>query len=202
MARTPLEVREAVPADASALIDLWRLCVAGDPATAGDVGPSLVVWHEPSVGEATEALRLLEADDRRRLCVATVGERVVGAIHVELATTTPLHLSSTVVVSELHVHPSFRRRGIASSLMGVAVEWAEAAGSGLVYAWAPSASRDAHRFLTRIGFGQYATVRAARLRVLQARAAARASGRGTGRLIAVRRSLRRAHDGLARTGRD
>ncbi|MFD1826651.1 GNAT family N-acetyltransferase [Mumia zhuanghuii] len=198
----PLEVREAVPADAKTLIDLWRVCVSGDPGTAEATTMTVVAWQEPSVAEATEALGLLDTDARRRLCVATIADQVVGAIQVELAPQTPLHLSSMVIVSELHVHPRFRRRGIASSLMSVAVDWAEDAGSSLVYAWAPSASRDAHRFLTRIGFGQFATVRAARVRILRARAAKRASGRSTGRLIAVRRSLLRTHDALARTARE
>ncbi len=201
MARTPLEVREAVPADARALIDLWSVCVSGDPGASE--GSSVVrLWEAPSLTEAAEAVRLLEADPRRRLCVAAVAGSVVGAIQLELTTRTPLHLSSTVIVSELHVDPRSRRRGVASSLMGVAAQWAEDVGSSVVYAWAPSASRDAHRFLTRIGFGQFATVRAARVRTLRARAVGRGSSRSTGRLIAVRRSLQRTHEALARSARD
>ncbi|MGH1562737.1 N-acetyltransferase family protein [Mumia sp. DW29H23] len=200
MARLPLEVREARPSDARGLIDLWSACVA-DGASLTDATQVVAEWDEPSEDEATEALGRLDDSSSRRLCVAVFGDRVVGAIQVDLSAATPLHLRTVVVVSELHVHPRYRRKGIAWSLMNVAVDWAEQVDSSLVYAWAPSASRDAHRFLTRIGFGHYATVRAAKVRVLRARAAGRtAASRGTGRLIAVRRSLRRTHDALARAG--
>ncbi|MBW9206186.1 GNAT family N-acetyltransferase [Mumia sp. zg.B53] len=197
MARLQMEVREAVPGDARSLIDLWSVCVAEGAALA-DPTQVVAAWEEPSEDEARQALTLVGDSTSRRLCVAVFGDRVVGAIHVDLSPATPLHLRTVVVVSELHVDPRFRRKGVACALMNVAVDWAEQVDSSLVYAWAPSDSRDAHRFLTRLGFGHYATVRAAKVRVLRARAVGRTgASRGTGRLIAVRRSLRRTRGELA-----
>ncbi|MFC6149782.1 MULTISPECIES: GNAT family N-acetyltransferase [Mumia] len=199
MGRLPLEIREAHPDDARELIELWSLCVA--EGLSAETDPLSVGWVVPTEDESRAALADISRRTSQRLCVAVSGEQIVGVMKADLAAATPLHLRSVVVVSELHVHPRHRRRGVAWSLMSIAADWADQVGSAVVYAWAPAPSRDAHRFLTRIGFGHFATVRAARVRVLQARLAGRsASGRGTGRLIAVRRSLRRTTEEAAAAG--
>ncbi|WP_370619311.1 GNAT family N-acetyltransferase [Mumia sp. Pv 4-285] len=199
MARLPLEIRDARPDDAGELIALWSLCVA--EGLNDETDPLSVGWDVPTEEESRHALAEISRAPSQRLCVALSGPQIVGVMKADLSAATPLHLRSVVVVSELHVHPRHRRRGVAWSLMSIAAEWADQVGSSVVYAWAPAPSRDAHRFLTRIGFGHFATVRAARVRVLQARLAGRtASGRGTGRLIAVRRSLRRTHEEAAAAG--
>ncbi|PJJ55973.1 acetyltransferase (GNAT) family protein [Mumia flava] len=190
MGRLPIDVREARPDDASELIDLWRRCVS--EARAGEPHHGVLDRPPPTPEEAAEALRYGAACHDRSLYVATCGGRVAGALHLSVAQVSPIHVERTPVVSDLLVHPDFRRRGVASALLATVAEVADDVDSEMVFAWAPSASRDAHRFLTRLGFGQYATVRAARVRVLAARSAIRTtSSKGAGRLIAVRRSLRR-----------
>jgi len=86
----------------------------------------------------------------------------------------------------------FRRKSVASVLMSAAVSWAEEHDCELVLTTAPASSRDAHRFLTRLGFGQVAVVRGAQTSALRSKFVGMAtSSKGTGRLIAVRRTLRR-----------
>ena len=90
-----------------------------------------------------------------------------------------------------------------SSLMEAAVTWAEEKDSTHVVAAASAGSRDAHRFMARLGLGPTAMVRAATVASMRAKlpleppAVARVgtrSPRNVGQVIVQRRSLRRARD--------
>lgn len=192
--RLPVVVREAEPEDAAALIALWDRRLAGPTAEPDDVGSA--VWEQPVVAEAAAAIAATGGASDRRLLVALVEGDIVGALSVAMRPTSPIHTSRTMVVSDLHVVPRFRRKCVASTLMSAAVRWAEESGCEVVLTQAPAVSRDAHRFLTRLGFGHVATVRAAQVSSLRSRFAGIAtSSKDTGRLIAVRRTLRRRHAG-------
>ncbi|MGH3423879.1 MAG: GNAT family N-acetyltransferase [Nocardioidaceae bacterium] len=194
--RLPVVVRDAEPEDAAALIDLWGQCVrAADGDGVDGVSPG-TVWREPVVAEAAAAIGDSEADPRRRLLVALVDGDVIAVVAVGLRPLTPIHTTKTMVVSDLHVAPTYRRKCVASTLMSAAVRWAEESDCEVVLTSAPAVSRDAHRFLARLGFGHVATVRAAQVSALRSRFAGMAtSSKDTGRLIAVRRTLRRRHSG-------
>lgn len=196
--RLPVVVRDAEPEDAAALIDLWRRCVK-DADTEGYEGhnPS-AMWDEPHVAESADAIEETSCTTTRRLIVALLDGDIVGVVSVGLRGLSPIHTRHTMIVSDLHVLPRYRRKCVASTLMSAAVAWAEESGCETVLTSAPAASRDAHRFLTRLGFGQVATVRSARVSVLRSRFAGMAtSSKDTGRLIAVRRTLRRRHPATA-----
>lgn len=199
MSRLPVVVRNAEPADAAALIDLWGCCAAAaddEPPVAGATTATTAAvgaaWREPRVAEAAEALGAYTADSSKRLLVAMLDEEIVGVLAANLRSMTPIHRTETLVVSDLHVSPPYRRKAVASTLMSAAVSWAEENDCEVVLTSTPAPSRDAHRFLTRLGFGQVAVIRGAQTSALRARFVSRAtSSKDTGRLIAVRRTLRR-----------
>jgi ribosomal protein S18 acetylase RimI-like enzyme len=101
-------------------------------------------------------------------------------------------------VSHLHVHPDFRRRGVARCLMESAVTWAEENGIAHVVGMGPVNSREASRFMARLGFTQAVILRVAPTAALRARLPldpigkrAHGSGRQIAQVLAQRRSQRR-----------
>ena len=126
---------------------------------------------------------------------------VVGAVHLVRATLSPVHCESAVHVTHLHVLESHRRHGVGRTLMEAVVSWAEEKDTVHVIAAASSGSRDANRFMARLGLGQIAVLRGATVAALRAKlpveppAAARVgqrSHRSVGQVLAQRRSMRRA----------
>ncbi len=195
MPRAPVLVRTAEPSDADDLVAVWT-------AAAEDMGAqdcSLEVERQlgdgllpPQVTEAAAAIARIAADPAERLLVAEAEGRMVGAVHLRRGPVSPIQMLEAVHLSHLHVLPDSRRRGVASALISAATAWAEDKDSTHLLATSPSSTRDTHRFLARLGFGQIAVVRAAPVPALRARFAGAAAGsRDTGRLIARRRTLRR-----------
>lgn len=190
--RQPVEIRDAEVDDASQLIDLWSACAqaAGDEGSETFTQPTL--WRRPTEAEAREAIAFNASSHHRRLLVAFHGDRLVGAAAVDLTTLNPICMSKVVIVSDLQVDPAHRRRSIASSLLAVVSAYANEQECELVLASAAAYAKDPARYLTKLGFNQIAVLRAIPVGKLNARLAAKASGsRETGRLLAVRRSLRR-----------
>ena len=188
MSRCAVPVRDARPEDADALLRVWSPVGAGR-ATEQD-------------GQAARAaLARIAADPDQRLLVALVEGSVVGAVHLVRATVSPVHCESAVHVTHLHVLESHRRRGVGRALMEAVVGWAEEKDTVHVIAAAAAGSRDANRFMARLGLGQVAVLRGATVAGLRAKlpveppAAARVgarSSRTVGQVIVQRRSLRRA----------
>ncbi|MDO9379378.1 MAG: GNAT family N-acetyltransferase [Nocardioidaceae bacterium] len=195
MSRLPVVVRHAEPEDAASLIELWTACVDLAGNDAPDSFNTGTLWRQPTVAEAATAVDAYVASPERRLMVALLDGEIVGVLAVSLRPLTPIHTTRTMVVSDLHISPACRRKFVASTLMSAAVSWAEECDCEVVLTSAPASSRDAHRFLTRLGFGQVAVVRGAQVSVLRSRFAGIAtSSKDTGRLIAMRRTLRRRQD--------
>lgn len=191
MSRVPIVVREAEVEDAAALIEVWDQCDAVDhdpdeahvPANARRL---------PNVAEAADALSQQIADPDRKVLVAVRDGDVVGAIAFHRQLVSVIQSEKIIVVTDLHVAPRHRRRLIASSMISAGVRWAEDVNCEVMMAVSPADSRDANRFLNRVGFGQVAVVRAAQVSALRARFAGIAtSSKVTGRLIALRRTMRR-----------
>lgn len=192
VARHPVEIRDVEPDDAQQLIDLWESCAqaAGDEGSETFTQPAL--WRRPTEAEAREAIEFNGTSHHRRLLVAFAGDKLVGAAAVDLTTLNPICMSKVVIVSDLQVAPSHRRRSIASNLLAVVAAYAAEQECELVLASAAAYAKDPNRYLTKVGFNQIAVLRAIPVGKLNARLATKASGsRETGRLIAVRRSLRR-----------
>jgi GNAT superfamily N-acetyltransferase len=113
----------------------------------------------------------------------------------------PVHAETAVYVLHLHVIEALRRHGVGHALLEATVSWAEEEDSPHVVAAASVGSRDANRFMARLGLTQVAVVRGATTAALRAKlpveppAAARVgrrSNRNVGQVLAARRSLRRA----------
>lgn len=190
MSRSPVHVRDAVPADAEALLEVW----AGfsDRLPAGSL----------SSETAASVARIAAAPDEL-LLVAVVEDRVIGAVHLVRAALSPVHTATAVQVNHLHVVESCRKRGVGRALLEATVSWAEEKDTDHVLAVAAANSRDANRFMARLGLGQVAVVRGSSVIALRAKlpveppSAARVgqhSHRNVGQVIARRRSLRRAQE--------
>ena len=189
-ARTPVVLRDATVDDAPALAALWIKSVE-DSADGGD-GPAQGLWREPTDDEAGEALALQLSNPRKRIIVALVDDEVVGATVCELTTVSPVSMIRVLLVTEIQVDPAHRRRSVALTLLSAAASYGEEEGVEVVMAAIPSQAREPHRYLTKIGFSQVAVVRAIQASKLRSQVSSRAThSRDTGRLIAVRRTLRR-----------
>jgi GNAT superfamily N-acetyltransferase len=189
--RSPVLVRDAGPDDVDDLLELWT--VRGSERTLAS----------PVRSDALASAAGVAADPDQRLLVAVVDDRVAGAAHLVRAPVSPIHSDSAVYVLHLQVLDRFRRHGAGRSLMEAAVTWAEEKDSTHVVAAASAGSRDANRFMARLGLGPTAMVRAATVASMRAKlpleppAVARVgtrSHRNVGQVIVQRRSLRRARD--------
>lgn len=194
MSRGPVQVRDATPDDAESLLE-----VLTDLArrTHAERFPA----ESPAV-EAATAVARIAADPDQRLIVGILEDRVVGAAHLTRGPLSPLHCEQAIHITHLRVLPDFRRHGVGHALVEATVRWAEEKDTGQVLAAASASSRDANRFLARLGLTQVATVRRATVSALRAKlpvetpAAARVgntrSHRSVGQVLVHRRSLRRA----------
>jgi GNAT superfamily N-acetyltransferase len=189
--RNPVHVRDALPTDAPALCDIWAGMVRDRDRD-----------REQPVLECTQAsVARIAADPDQRLMVAVIEDQVAGALHLVRAPLSPVQTESAVHVMHLQVLDRFRRHGVGHALMEATVSWAEEKDTTHVIAAASVGSRDANRFMARLGLIQLAVVRSASVSSLRAKlpveppAAARVGGhthRNVGQVLARRRSLRRA----------
>lgn len=191
MSRNPVQVRDAGPEDAAALLEVW-----GDFRRTG---------AERAYGsaeiEAANALARIAADPDERLLVGIYEDKLVGATHLMRAGISPLHTETAIHVTHLHVLGGYRRHGVGKALMEAAVSWAEEKDTNHLIAAASVHSRDANRFMARLGLSQIAIVRGAAIPALRAKmpveppAGAMVNSRNhrsVGQVLAQRRLQRRA----------
>lgn len=192
MSRNPVQVRDAAPDDAEALLAVWddfsrrqsERCPQGTARA-----------------EAAAAIARAAADPHERILVGTIDNRVVGAVHLRRGPVSPIHAEPAVFASHLHVLEDWRRHGVGRALLEAATCWAEDMEIGHMIGAASATSRDANRFMARLGLAQIAVVRGATVAALRSKMpvepppAAQVSSRNqrvVGQLIAQRRSQRRA----------
>jgi GNAT superfamily N-acetyltransferase len=187
--RSPVHIRDAAPDDVDDLIEVWASRA------------SERVYSPPVRQEAMASLAGIAADADQRLLVASIDDRVAGAVHLLRAPLSPIHSESAVYVLHLQVVDEFRRHGVGRALMEAVVTWAEEKASTHVIAAASASSRDANRFLARLGLGQFAVVRGATVSGMRSKlpleppAVARVGTRNhrtVGQVLVQRRSLRRS----------
>ncbi len=191
MSRLPVQVRDAMPEDAAAVVAAWGTI----RRTSTDRGTT------PSADEAANAIARVAADPDERLLVGLTEEGVVGVAHLLRAATSPLSTESAIHLTHLNVLDSHRRHGVGKALIEAAVSWAEEKDTPHLLAAASVHSRDANRFMARLGLAQIATVRGATTQSLRAKmppeppAGAMVSSRNqrsVGQVLAQRRLQRRA----------
>lgn len=192
MARNSIQVRDAVPADAVALVGLWR-----------DTPETHLLPPAPDVASAERAIGHLALDPEQRLLVAVLDGQVVGTSHLARTPLSPIHEEPTVRVSYLFVCESHRRRGVGRTLLAAATAWADEKQTAHLMTQVPTTSRDGNRFLARLGMAAITTVRAIRVCALQERLArADAADSADGPIIVERlRTLRRRQASLRTAGR-
>lgn len=180
MARVPLTIREAVVGDAEALLAMWEAN-----------GTGIVTLS--ALHEAERAIQRVSSSTLERLVVVEVDEGVVAVVHLRRGPMSPLHIEEAVHTSFLLVRQDHRRHGYARALVEVGVTWAEELGLDYVTALTTSASRDANRFLARLGLASAATYRVAPAALLRARLspAPRRGVAARGQVLAQRRTMRR-----------
>jgi GNAT superfamily N-acetyltransferase len=192
MVRSVVSIADAAPQDAEALVSVW-----GGLLDRTDKG----VATPHAVQEAAAAIARIAVDPEERLVVARIDDRVAGAVHLSRAPLSPLHSDAAVYVMHLQVVEACRRHGVGRALMEATVTWAEEKDTSHVVAAASATSRDANRFMARLGLAPLATVRGTTVQALRAKlpveppAAARVnsrSHRNVGQVLAQRRSLRRS----------
>jgi hypothetical protein len=181
--RSHIVLRDAEREDAHALVTLWAECAGAGRDEGSEAFTQQALWREPGVAEAAAALDFnLERPDKR-IIVALIEDEIVGATVCDISTLTPINLTRILLVTEIQVSPRFRRRAVASTLAAIPVH-----------------SREPHRYLTKIGFNQIAVLRAIQASKLRSRLTTKATNsRDTGKLIAVRRTLRRRTDARGRS---
>jgi GNAT superfamily N-acetyltransferase len=188
--RSPVHVRDASSEDAAALVEMW-----GSARTTGHEG------LPPALHEASASVERIAADPDQRLLVGSIEDQVAGAVHLTRGPLTPITADTAIFVGHLQVVESLRRHGVGRALIEAAVTWAEERSTPHVLAAAAVNSRDANRFMARLGFGQLAIIRGASVSALRAKlpveppAAARVgtrNHRSVGQVLVQRRSLRRS----------
>jgi GNAT superfamily N-acetyltransferase len=189
MPRPAAHIRDATPADAAELLDLYGSTAADDDAFAAEVRD----------GEL--ALANLSAEPDERLLVVECGGRIVASMQMRRAAISPLSVEPVVHTSFLVVDPHHRRHGYAHALMEAAVAWAEEKDIQGITA-ITDADRDTNRFFARMGLAGTATVRHASTAALRKKlsvARSRVAVGGNRHLVEVlaqRRSMRRRQTGV------
>jgi GNAT superfamily N-acetyltransferase len=193
LSRCPVQVRDAAPDDAGALLEIWA---DFSRRTYSERFPVA----SPEFETATAVARIA-ADPDQRLIVGVLDGEVVGAVHLLRSPMAPIYSEQAIHVTHLHVLDEYRRHGVGHALIEATVTWAEEKDTGHVLAAASVNSRDANRFMARLGLSQVAIVRGATVAALRSKlpveppAAARVgrrSHRSVGQVLAQRRSQRRA----------
>ena len=190
--RHPIVLRDADREDAAALIALWSECAAASGDEGSEAFTQQMLWREPGVAEAADALEFALRSADKRIIVALVDGEVIGATVCDIRTLTPVTMNKVLVVTEIQVSPRHRRRKVAATLLSAAASYGEEHDCEIVVAAIPAHAREPNRYLTKIGFNQIAVLRAIQASKLRSRLTSRATqSRDTGKLIAVRRTMRR-----------
>lgn len=186
MARTAVALRDAVVEDAPFLAELW----------AGSLRRADVAEHYADV---ERIIKDAARSPEQRVVVAEYDGALAGAAFLKLATVTPLNLEPCVFVVSPHVVDTYRRHGVGRTLMEAAVAFAEETGATAISTAVAAGAREPNRFMARLGLGPLATYRTAPTSLVGGKLAARrptmaapGSGRQVTRVLAARRSMRRA----------
>lgn len=183
MSRAAITLRDASTDDVPRLVEIWA---------------EVLRRSDPPEQEADLVLMLKTAalDPDARVVVAELDGVVGGAVYLRSTTTSPLNPEPLVQVVAPHVHSEMRRRGLGRALMDAAATFAEERGIAYVGSASLSGSRDANRFLARLGLGPQAVLRLGTTPALRAKLSTLhpglgRTGRPIGQVLAVRRSQRR-----------
>lgn len=148
MTRASARVRPAEAADVDALVTLVSSI---DTKSGVFSGRGLI---DPGITHLADRLHEIIAEQTRTLLVAADDQTgdLVGLLVCKMDEIGAIDLTPAVHVTHLLVAPSHRRRGVGRSLLAAAVHLADERGVDRVLATAASGSREANRYLARLGF--------------------------------------------------
>ncbi|HZJ04177.1 MAG TPA: GNAT family N-acetyltransferase [Nocardioidaceae bacterium] len=159
MGRNPVHVRDARPADSVALVGVWADFCTRAPDEPG-VSP---------LAETAAAVARIAAEPGERLLLGIIENHIVGAVYLRRVHISPIQAATAIHTSHLHVLDGWRRRGVGRALLEAAVTWAEEEETGHILAASETNSREANRFMARLGLGQVAMVRGTTVPALRAK---------------------------------
>jgi ribosomal protein S18 acetylase RimI-like enzyme len=147
VSRVSVRVRPAEHADIDALVALIR---STDTASGVFSGRAL---FDPSVEHLRTRLgEILDAHERTLLTAVDEAGAVIGMLVARFEEIGAIDVVPALHVTHLMVAPKQRRRGVGRALIAAAVHLADEQGVDRVLATAASGSREANRYLARLGF--------------------------------------------------
>ncbi len=184
MSRYSLTSRHATRDDAVALAELWS-----DVVRRAD--------RAEQVADMELVVKGAVASPEQRVAVVEYDGQLAGAVYLRITTLTPLNLEPCVQAIQPRVFDQYRRHGVGRALMEAATAFAEENGVLHVVTAIPHASREANRFMARLGLAPAAMYRVAPTTLLRSRVSPQrtpqlAGDAGRSKVLAARRSLRRA----------
>lgn len=184
-----------------------RVSIGLRTATLDDAVPLLALWgsslrrgsYDEQLADLRQVISAVADDPDTRIVVAESAGEVVGALHLRQSTISPVNLDPCVQAWLLRVRVGSRGRGVGQALMDAAVAFAEERGVSHIMSGAMTTSREANRFLARLGLAAEATVRLAPTSVIRGKLGGQRSGvqvgsHERGRLLAARRRRRQPAD--------
>jgi len=148
VSRPNVRVRPAERADIAALVSL---ITSVDTRSGVFSGRGIL---DPDVVHLGERLDEILAEQARILLIATDDHSgtAVGLLVAKMDEIGAIDLTPALHVTHLLVAPSHRRRGIGRTLLAATVHLADERGVDRILATAASGSREANRYLARLGF--------------------------------------------------
>ena len=184
MSRYSLTTRVATRDDAPMLARLWTDAVRrADPSE--------------QIADLELVIKGAAASPEQRVVVVDYDGQPAGAVYLRITTLSPINLEPCVQTIHPRVLDQYRRHGVGRALMDAATAFAEENGILHVATAVAHSSREANRFMARLGLAPAVMYRIAPTAVLRSRVSpqrgttATDSGRNS-KVLAARRSLRRA----------
>lgn len=148
MSRANVRVRPAERGDVDALVDL----VSSAETRSAGIGERRPA--DPGVAHLARRLGQIVDQPGRTVLVAADEQSgdLVGLLVAKLDEIGAIDITPALHITHLLVAPRHRRRGVGRTLLAAAVHVADEAGVDRVLATAASGSREANRYLARLGF--------------------------------------------------
>ena len=148
MSRVNVRVRPAEIPDVDGLVDLTRTI---DVSAGTFSGKPL---QDPAADHLAKRFTEILDEGQRRLLVAVddTSSQIVGLLVAKLDEIGAIEITPVLHITHLLVNPRHRRRGIGRALLAAAVHLADELGLDRVLGTAASGSREANRYLARLGF--------------------------------------------------
>jgi ribosomal protein S18 acetylase RimI-like enzyme len=162
MSRVNVRIRPADVPDVPALVALIR---TSDLISGQFSGRALL---DDTAEHLTERLTQILRDGSRQLLVAVdEAGAVAGLLAARVDDVGTIDLTPVLHVTHLIVAPAHRRRGVGRTLLAAVVHLADERGIERVLATASAGSREANRYLARLGFAPLVVHRIASTSVLR-----------------------------------